>query len=320
VRESLKLTSRASYFVFFVLFVAIPCLAADRPQMWIDACEGEPIEQARLIDDLVKARVIYLGERHTLQRHHDTQARVIVDLAQRGVPLVVAMEQLETAQQAEIDRFNRGALDFDGLAREIDWGKRWPNYRQYRPVLEAARKAKAPVIGLSPSSDVIRAVSRSGGVAKLNPDLRKLLPVEMTLNDPVYEKLLAAQIMVHMTASPERLRPMIEAQIARDEAMSAALADYLHSDAGRARKAVVICGAGHVAYGLGTPQRVRRRLGDENDSIVILAECGDVQLSAEEKAAARPIEISHEQLRAIGRPVGDYLEVAWPARENLKSE
>ena len=103
---------------------------------------------------------------------------------------------------------------------------------------------------------------------------------------------------------------MIEAQIARDEAMSAALADYLRSPAGRGRKAVVVCGSGHVAYGLGTPQRVRRRLGDANDRIVMLAECGDVRLSAEEKAVARPVEISHEQLRQIGRPVADYLQIA----------
>ena len=45
----------------------------------------------------------------------------------------------------------------------------------------------------------------------------------------------------------------------------------------------------------------------------MLAECGDVRLSAEEKAVARPVEITHEQLRQIGRPVADYLEVACPA-------
>ena len=54
----------------------------------------------------------------------------------------------------------------------------------------------------------------------------------MDFKDPIYEKLLAAQLMVHMAASPDRLRPMIEAQIARDEAMSAVLADYLRSAAG----------------------------------------------------------------------------------------
>ena len=287
-------------------------IAADRPIVWVDVCEGEPTEYANIVEDLGKARVVYLGERHTLQRHHDTQAKLIADLAQGGTSLVVALEPLETSQQPDIDRFNRGEVNFDGMAAAIDWAKRWPSYEQYRPVLEAARKAKAPVIGLSPSPDVIRAVARSGGIDRLDPKLRKQLPAEMDFKDPIYEKLLAAQLMVHMAASPQRLRPMIEAQIARDEAMSAALADYLRSEAGRSRKAVVVCGSGHIAYGLGTPQRVRRRLGDPNDRIVVLAECGDVRLSAEEKEVARPVEITHDQLRQIGRPVADYLEIVCP--------
>jgi uncharacterized iron-regulated protein len=289
--------------------------AAERPVAWIDACEGEPIEYAEVVKDLGKARVIYLGERHTLQRHHATQARIIADLAHLGVHLVVALEPLEQSQQPDIDRFNRGEIDFDGLATSIGWARRWPNYKQYRPVLEAARKAKAPVIGLSPNPDVIRAIARSGGVDRLDAKIRNQLPREMDLKDPVYEKLLAAQMMVHMAASPERLHPMIEAQIARDEAMSAALADFLRSEGGRGRKAAVVCGAGHVAYGLGTPQRVRRRLIDANDRIVVLADCGDIRLSPEEKAAARPVEITHEQLREIGRPVADYLEILFPSEK-----
>ncbi|MGA2259701.1 MAG: ChaN family lipoprotein [Thermoguttaceae bacterium] len=293
--------------------VALSATAADRPLLWIDACEGEPAEYAQIVDDLGTARVVYLGERHTLARHHDTQAKLIADLARGGASLVVALEPLETSQQPSVDRYNRGDIDFDGLAAAFGWAKRWPNYKQYRPVLEAARKAKAPVIGLSPSPEVIHAVVRAGGVDRLDSKLRKQLPADMDFKDPVYEKFLAAQLMVHMAASPERLRPMIEAQIARDEAMSAALADCLHSEAGRSRKAVVVCGTGHVAYGLGTPQRVRHRLGDSNDRIVVLAECGDVRLSPEEKAVARPVEITHEQLRQIGRPVADYLEVACPS-------
>ena len=102
-------------------------VAAVRPLVWIDACQGEPVEYARMIDDLRTARVVYLGERHTIQRHHDTQARLIAALAREpGVPgtpaaLVVALEPLESSQQASIDRFNCGEIDFDGLAAAIDW-------------------------------------------------------------------------------------------------------------------------------------------------------------------------------------------------------
>jgi uncharacterized iron-regulated protein len=297
---------------FLALGVPLVCAAADRPLVWIDVCEGEPVDYAKVVEDLGKARVVYLGERHTLERHHQTQAKIIADLARGGASLLVAMEPLETSQQASVNRFNRGEIDFDGLAAVLDWGKHWPDYQQYRLVLDAARRAKADVIGLSPSPQVIRAVARSGGAERIEPALRKQLPKEMDFNDPIYEKLLAVQLMVHMAASLERLRPMIEAQIARDEAMSAALSDYLRSPDGRNRKAIVVCGTGHVAYGLGTPQRVRRRLGDANDRIVVLAECGDLRLSPEELAVSRPVEISHEQLRKIGRPVADYLEIACP--------
>ncbi len=116
--------------------------AADRPLFWIDACEGEPTEYANVVEDLGKARVVYLGERHTIERHHDTQAKIIADLAHGGASLAVALEPLEASQQPGIDRFNRGELDFDGLATAIDWAKRWPDYRQYRPVLEAAPRPR----------------------------------------------------------------------------------------------------------------------------------------------------------------------------------
>ena len=292
-------------------------VAAVRPLVWIDACQGEPVEYARMIDDLRTARVVYLGERHTIQRHHDTQARLIAALAREpGVPgtpaaLVVALEPLESSQQASIDRFNCGEIDFDGLAAAIDWARRWPNYKQYRGVLEAARDAKAPVVGLSPALATIHAVAVAG-IQRLEPKFRRQLPAEMDFHDSAYERILTAQMMVHMAATPERLRPMIEAQICRDEAMSAVLADYLRSATGHGRKAVVICGSGHVAYGLGTPQRLRRRLGDSNDRIIVLAECGDLRLSDADKAAARPVEISHQQWREAARPVADYLEIACP--------
>ncbi len=116
-------------------------------------------------------------------------------------------------------------------------------------------------------------------------------------------------MMVHVSATPQTLRPMIEAQIARDEAMAEALATFLESEQGRGRKVLVLCGAGHVAYGLGLPTRVRRRLPDIKDRIVLFSESGEVRLSPEEKAQARAIEITHEQLRELRQPIADYLWV-----------
>lgn len=294
-----------------VFLCAMACSAAEpaRFSLWIDAYEGEPTEYEDVIDDLAGAKVIYLGERHTLVRHHDLQRQIVADLAARKIPLVLGLEQLDVSQQPTVDQYNDGKIDFEQLAKAVDWAHRWHNYAQYRDVLETARKAGAPVLGLNARSETIRRVARGGGVEKLDAETRKELPAEMQLKDPTYEKLLSLQLMVHMAASPEKLRPMIEAQIARDEMMSATLAGFLTSDRGRGRTAIVLCGAGHVSYGLGTADRVRRRLGDVKDRIVLFSESGDVELSAEEKAMARSIHITHDQLRSLNRPLADYLHV-----------
>ncbi len=283
--------------------------AAHAEDLWIDVYQGEPVGHQEVLEDLATARTIYLGERHTLQRHHQMQTKILTDLAQKGLPLAVGLEQMESSQQSHLDRYNRGEIDFEQLANVTAWPKRWQNFQQYRPSLEAARKWKAPVVALNAKSETIRQVVRSGGVDRLPPGVRKELPAKVQLQDPPYEKLLCLEMMVHVSATSQTLRPMIEAQIARDEAMAEALATFLKSDQGRGRKLLVLCGAGHVAYGLGLPARVRRRLPDIKDRIVLFSESGEVRLSPEEKAQARAVEITHEQLRDLCRPIADYLWV-----------
>ncbi len=294
--------------------LAEPAPEAARLSLWIDPYRGEPVSHETVVDDLADVRVVYLGERHRLVRHHAMQARVIADLAARGRRLVVGLEQLEADRQPQLDRFNAGELDFKQLAEATDWARRWPSYEQYKPVLQAARKVGAPVLALNARAETIRQVARGGGVAELAPKLRSQLPEEMMLDDAPYARLLGVYMHVHLAATPERLRPMLEAQIARDEHMADVLARFLRSPAGKDRIAVVICGVGHVSYGLGMPARLRRRLDDASDRIVVFSESGDVELTPGERAVSRPVTITHEQLRAMGRPIGDYLQITTRAK------
>ena len=177
-------------------------------------------------------------------------------------------------------------MDFEQMAEATAWSKRWQNYQQYRPILEAARKWKAPIVALNARTETIRQIVRSGGIDRLPPEARKELVAKMQVEDPPYEKFLSLQMQVHASATPQMLHPMIEAQIARDEAMAQVLCTFMESEQGRGRKVLVLCGAGHVAYGLGLPTRVRRRLPDIKDRIVLFSESGEVRLSPEDKAQA----------------------------------
>jgi uncharacterized iron-regulated protein len=295
------------------LVAAASLVADDRTgslaDLWIDVYRGEPIRYGQVLADLAQADVIYLGEQHRIARHHEIQERIVADLGKMSLPLAVGLEQMEACRQSDLDRYNRGEIGFDELAAATDWADRWGNYRQYRPILEAARKLKAPVIALNAKAETIRQVARSGGVEKLPPELRKELPAEMQLQDPHYEKALSLELLVHAAAMPNLLRPMIEAQMARDEAMAQAVCAFLQSEAGKGRKMIVLCGGGHVARGLGTPARVRRRMPAVKDRIVLLSESGEGKLTPAERAMASDVEITREQLRELAQPIADYLGV-----------
>lgn len=282
---------------------------AERCSMWIDVYRGEPVSYGLVLDDLAEVDVVYLGEAHTIQRHHDMQRQILTDLAEQGVPLVLALEQFESFQQPELDKYNRGEIDLERLIKATDWPQRWSNYRQYVPIVAAARKLDVPVLALNARSETIRQVFRSGGVDKLEPEARKELPAEIQLDDPPYLRLLNLRMMIHATAMADRLRPMFEAQIARDEAMAETLTSFLQSEQGKGRTAIVLCGSGHIDFGLGTPTRVQRRMPKIKQRVVLLSASGDEELSAAEKAMAREINVTHEQLRKMKRPIGDYLYV-----------
>jgi uncharacterized iron-regulated protein len=63
-----------------------------------------------ILDDLASVRVIYLGEYHTVQRHHDMQKRILTDLAQRGKSLVLGLEQLRQIDRPIADYLHVTAL------------------------------------------------------------------------------------------------------------------------------------------------------------------------------------------------------------------
>jgi len=279
--------------------------------MWVDAIEGEPGAFPDVLEELSHARVIYLGEIHSIPRHHELELEVLEGLAGRGLRLVLAMEQFEAFNQPALDRFNSGTLDLDGLLRETNLEKRWPGYTNYLPLLRSARSHQVPVVALNARAETIRAVGRHG-LASLSPEQRSSLPAQIVTDDPLYQKWLNKVLSVHMAFDPKQLEPAFQAQVARDETMAERLAQFLGSSAGEHRTALVVCGSGHCEYGLGTPARVSRRIPDISQRIVLFSESGDLRLSEQERQQSRTIEVSHEFLRELGRPPGDYFHITAP--------
>lgn len=288
-------------------------VAGNRPALWVDGLRGEPVSFEKLLDELQRARVVYLGEQHSFARHHELQNAILGGLARRGVLLTLAMEQFEFTTQPALDRFNAGETDLGQLVIETDWAKRWRGHTNYHGLLATARKNRIPVFALNARAETIRAIGRHG-LDRLSPEQRAELPAEIVTDDPLYERLATRLLSVHMAFDPQKLRPVFEAQVARDETMAARLADHLSSPSGQNRIAVVICGRGHCEFGFGVPDRVARRIPGVAQRIVLFSESGDLHLTEEERKQAREIEVPHEFLRELGRPPADFIHVIEAAR------
>lgn len=280
-------------------------------EFWIDLVAGDEASDTEVLDDLATAGVVYAGEAHTIQRHHAVQLALLQGLFARQVPLVLCLEQLEARDQPAVDRYHRRELDFEGLVREIDWPKKWRNYSDYRALCEFARQHHIPIQALNAPPDVIRAVSRGGGIANLSAEQRAQLPAEIITEDPAYERVMNRELATHMAMDPARLGPVFEAQVARDETMAANIVAARRIDTApdKPRTAFVILGAGHMRYGLGTAARVRRRDAGIVERLVLISDSGDGELTAAEKAARREVTITHADLRDIGLPPADYVRV-----------
>jgi len=126
-----------------------PAAPAAPVEFWLDLVDGEEVAAEVVLTDLAGAGVVYVGEAHTIPRHHALQLFLLQGLAERQVPLVLCLEQLEARDQPVIDRYNSGAIDFDTLVREIGWEKKWKNFADYRPLLEFAHSRQIPIRALN---------------------------------------------------------------------------------------------------------------------------------------------------------------------------
>lgn len=290
----------------------------NRPAMWVDLYKGEPVEFEDLIQDLLTADVVYLGERHRLGRHHLLQEKIVTALAKER-PVLLGLEMIENRDQKEVERYNAGEISFEELADAIAWKDQWANYEDYRGVIEAARKSGGRILGLNAPREIIREIFRGGGVEQLPEESRAQLPEEMVMDDAPYRQWLEIVMKVHASVDDTMLDNILQAQIARDEAMAASLVSGLDDDPDAGANsdpnvkdkplAVVITGSGHMNYRFGVPERVARRAPSIQDRLILMSESGDIELTEEEAAAAQEIEITHQKLRNLKRPISDYLHV-----------
>jgi uncharacterized iron-regulated protein len=276
-----------------------------RESVHLDVYQGEPIPFAEMIDSLVQARVIYIGETHTLERHHRFQLRVIKALDRRTVPLAIGLEMLPFAVQPHLDAWTAGRLVEKEFLRLIDWETNWgTDYGLYRPIFEYARRRRIPLRALNAPRYLVKEVAHKG-LAGLSEEGRRMLP-PITMSYEAHRRLLALSIGRHKTLRADMQEAAYEAQDVWDSTMARGVVSYLNTAAGMSKTMVVLAGTGHMAYGYGIPERVAGSC-DLPYRIVIPTDSGDLAYEKEWERSVEPSDLQHEDFLFLSRPIANFM-------------
>ncbi|MCG9894228.1 MAG: ChaN family lipoprotein, partial [Fimbriimonadaceae bacterium] len=138
-----------------------------------------------------------------------------------------------------------------------NWKTQWGlDYSLYRPVFEAARELRAPLVALNLPRGWVRRIGRQGPAA-LEPGEAIWAP-DIDTDTPDHLKVFTALLGGHPLAG-ERGRNMHAAQVSWDEAMAQTAVDWMAGVRSRKAVMVILAGSGHALYGQGINLRLSRK-------------------------------------------------------------
>lgn len=236
-----------------VLTAGIGPTAAGEAQPVYDLRRSQSTTLADLVPELLKSRIVVVGEQHTDEGHHRAQLRVIQALHQAGARVAVGLEMFRRNSQDALDRWVSGDLGrqaFEKIFQE-NWGYPWA---AYQPIFEYARSEKIPMIGLNVPREITRQVARSG-FQSLSEEQRGQLSDVTCQIDEEYMRFVREAYGGHGHGQMNFVF-FCEAQMVWDNAMAAHTLDYLRSRPDAVM--VVLTGVGHARKGA-VPRQIRLR-------------------------------------------------------------
>jgi uncharacterized iron-regulated protein len=182
----------------------------------------------------------------------------------------IGVEFIQRPFQADLDAYIAGKIDEREFLKRTEYFDRWGfDFRLYRPIFRFAREHAIPVVALNATRELSEEVAK-GGLEGLKTPLREQLPGQIDKSDQTYRKRIQKIFKQHPEATGGNFEHFWEAQLVWDETMAESVARYLssHPDKGM----IILAGSGHIEFGSGIPNRVRRQLPELRTAILITAD------------------------------------------------
>jgi uncharacterized iron-regulated protein len=198
--------------------------------------------------------VIFIGEEHESRVSHNAELTILKGLAERDSNLVLALEMFERDVQDILDAYLKGKITEKKFLKQA---RPWPNYpKDYRPLIEFAKKKGIPVIAANVPRRAAAAVTMAN---KVSPDVMgedsRYLPKTLHLKSKEYYKRFASSMeeMPHFTPMKGmKVDGLYKAQVLKDSVMATSVEPFLD------RRTLFCCGHFHSDYHLGIPYQLQK--------------------------------------------------------------
>ena len=141
-----------------------------------DTRSKQMISIDKIIEDCNKADVLFFGEEHNDSAGHYLEHIIFEALhKQYGSNITLSLEMFETDNQVALNDYLDGFIPEDRFSKDV---RLWSNYKDYRPMIEYAKKNNLQVIAANPPRRYVSMVSRRGmrSLDSLSKDSKRFLP------------------------------------------------------------------------------------------------------------------------------------------------
>ncbi|RRS31958.1 MAG: hypothetical protein OI74_12760 [Gammaproteobacteria bacterium (ex Lamellibrachia satsuma)] len=219
---------------------------------------SELMNVERLMEQIEDRQAVFVGETHDRYEHHLNQLAIIQGMYKKHPDMVIGLEFFQQPFQPVLDRYISGEIDENALLRESEYFDRWRyDYRLYRPIFRYAKEKGIPLIALNLEKEITGQAS-AGGIDSIEKTLKLRIPEEIDRSDTAYRQRLEAVFQMHPHPEKRNFDHFMDVQLLWDEGMAERAAVWFRENP--QGHMVILAGGGHIAYGSGIPNRLKRRV------------------------------------------------------------